>query len=146
MQLNIQMKTDQVMNNGDKVITQRKERKAAAKAVAISVFSSPYWSKNKSVVTNVSDEGFTIVVHDVTYFAPFVRFPWFNNAVSEHIFNVLGNFEHMYWPDLDVDLREDDFKELAVVVQSPYDAFANEQRISESLPPSLCEETIIANR
>jgi len=106
-------RTDQVMNSGDKLIIHKDNM--TAKDIAISVFSSPCWSKNKSVVTNVSDEGFTIIIDGITYFASFDKFPWFKNASAEHVFYVLGNPKHMCWPELDVDLREDDFKELAVV-------------------------------
>ena len=56
-------------------------------------------------VTNVSGNGIWILVDDREVFLPFEDFPWFEAASIRHIMNVVKlQPEHLYWPDLDVDL------------------------------------------
>ncbi len=56
-------------------------------------------------VTNISKHGFWILLGEEELFLPFVEFPWFESAPVSAILRVevLGP-EHLYWPDLDVDL------------------------------------------
>lgn len=59
-------------------------------------------------VTNISSYGIWVLVDDKEYFLPYEEFPWFKNVTIAKIFNVerqSGN--HLYWPDLDVDLGLD---------------------------------------
>lgn len=56
-------------------------------------------------VTNVSTHGFWLLVDDRELFVPFDEFPWFRDAPVGQIVNVeLQGPNHLYWPDLDVDL------------------------------------------
>ena len=56
-------------------------------------------------VTNVSVHGFWILVQDKERFLPFDQFPWFKDAAIGELVNVeLQSAQHLYWPDLDVDL------------------------------------------
>ena len=56
-------------------------------------------------VTNVSGHGFWLLLGDRELFLPFEQFPWFKEAQVGHILNVeLPGPDHLYWPDLDVDL------------------------------------------
>ena len=56
-------------------------------------------------VTNVSVHGFWILVQDKELFLPFDQFPWFKDAAIAELVNVeLQSAQHLYWPDLDVDL------------------------------------------
>ena len=56
-------------------------------------------------VTNVSAHGFWILVGDRELFLPFERFPWFIDAPVAHILRVeMPGPNHLFWPDLDVDL------------------------------------------
>ena len=56
-------------------------------------------------ITNVSKHGFWILVRDRELFAPFKDFPWFKRASVGEILNVeMPGPNHLYWPDLDVDL------------------------------------------
>ena len=56
-------------------------------------------------ITKVSKQGFWILIQDRELFAPFKAFPWFKRASVEEIFNVeMPGPNHLYWPDLDVDL------------------------------------------
>ncbi|MBU5635787.1 DUF2442 domain-containing protein [Geomonas sp. Red69] len=57
-------------------------------------------------VTNVSTHGFWLLVHERELFLPFEKFPWFKDASIGRLVNVkLLSSEHLYWPDLDVDLE-----------------------------------------
>ncbi|MBL8378414.1 MAG: DUF2442 domain-containing protein [Burkholderiales bacterium] len=56
-------------------------------------------------VTNISKHGFWLLLDDEELFLPFSEFPWFKNAPVGNIVNVeLPTSDHLYWPDLDVDL------------------------------------------
>ena len=56
-------------------------------------------------VTNVSVHGFWILIQDKEHFLPFEQFPWFKDAAIAQLVNVeLQSAQHLYWPDLDVDL------------------------------------------
>ena len=56
-------------------------------------------------VLNVSPHGFWLLVSSREYFLGVDDFPWFCSATLKQIFNVeLHHGEHLYWPDLDVDL------------------------------------------
>ncbi len=56
-------------------------------------------------VLNVSPHGFWILVAEREYFLDFDQFPWFRRATLEQLFRAqLLHQEHLYWPDLDVDL------------------------------------------
>lgn len=57
-------------------------------------------------VTNISKHGFWLLLDGREYFLPFAEFPWFRAASVAAILNVeLVHAEHLYWPDLDVDLE-----------------------------------------
>lgn len=57
-------------------------------------------------VLNISIHGFWFYVKGKEYFMSYEQYPWFKNARIKEIFNVnLLHSEHLYWPDLDVDLE-----------------------------------------
>ena len=57
-------------------------------------------------VTNISKYGFWLLLDESEYFLPFAQFPWFRAAPVAAILNVERlHAEHLYWPDLDVDLE-----------------------------------------
>ncbi|MFN3410340.1 MAG: DUF2442 domain-containing protein [Limisphaerales bacterium] len=59
-------------------------------------------------VLNVSPHGFWLMVAGREYFLGHDDFPWFRKATLEQLFNVeLSHGDHLYWPDLDVDLDLD---------------------------------------
>ena len=59
-------------------------------------------------LTNVSRTGFWLLLDGREFFLPFVQFPWFEHATIGQLTNVeLPQPEHLYWPDLDVDLAVD---------------------------------------
>jgi hypothetical protein len=56
-------------------------------------------------VTNISRYGFWLMLEDEELFLPFSNFPWFQDAAVRKILNVeLQSSNHLYWPELDVDL------------------------------------------
>ena len=47
-----------------------------------------------------------MLIDDIEYFLPFSDFPWFRAAPVSAIMNVARpHGEHLYWPDLDIDLE-----------------------------------------
>ena len=59
-------------------------------------------------VSNVSTNGFWILIAENERFVPFAEFPWFRDARIRELVNVeLQSPDHLYWPDLDVDLAVD---------------------------------------
>lgn len=56
-------------------------------------------------VTNISAQGFWLLVTGREWFLPFADFPWFREASVGKILNVeQPSSRHLYWPDLDIDL------------------------------------------
>lgn len=56
-------------------------------------------------VTNVSQNGFWLLIRDQEHFLPFEQFPWFREATIGKLTHVeLPSPHHLYWPDLDIDL------------------------------------------
>jgi hypothetical protein len=56
-------------------------------------------------VTNVSRNGFWLLLRDEELFVAFSEFPWFADAPIRHLMHVeLPQPHHLYWPELDVDL------------------------------------------
>ena len=56
-------------------------------------------------VTNISRHGFWLLLGDKELFVPFKEFPWFHDASVSEIMHVeWPNPNHLYWPNLDVDL------------------------------------------
>jgi hypothetical protein len=62
-------------------------------------------------VTNISKHGFWLFVDGTEYFLAFADFPWFQAAPVGSLLNVERlHQEHLYWPDLDVDLELDSIR------------------------------------
>lgn len=56
-------------------------------------------------ILNVSPHGFWLLVGGKEYFLGNDEFPWFQTATLKQLFRVeLHHGEHLYWPELDVDL------------------------------------------
>jgi len=59
-------------------------------------------------VLNVSPHGFWLWVAGREHFLDFEQFPWFRKATFSQLFAVeLHHGEHLFWPELDVDLDLD---------------------------------------
>lgn len=56
-------------------------------------------------VSNISRHGFWVFLGDRELFVSFKEFPWFENAPVSKILRVeRPQADHLYWPELDVDL------------------------------------------
>jgi hypothetical protein len=56
-------------------------------------------------VTNISKHGFWLWLAGRELFLPFSEFPWFANASVVQLTHVeWPSSDHLYWPELDVDL------------------------------------------
>ena len=75
--------------------------------------SKPLGKSTSAVeVTSLDRHGLWLFVHNEEFFLPFSEFPWFREAKVASILNVeLLHEDHLYWPDLDVDLSTDSIKD-----------------------------------
>jgi len=65
----------------------------------------PGTTTSKAEVTNVSGHCVWLFIDDEELALPYSEFPWFKAATIQQILNVLRPTpDHLYWPDLDVDL------------------------------------------
>jgi len=59
-------------------------------------------------VTNISGNGFWLLLDTEEMFVEFKQFPWFKEASIGQLLHVSRPApHHLYWPDLDVDLAVD---------------------------------------
>jgi hypothetical protein len=62
-------------------------------------------------VSNISRHGIWVLVGEEELFLPFSEFPWFRDAPVSAILNIeLSVPDHLYWPDIDVDLTVDSIR------------------------------------
>ena len=60
---------------------------------------------SKVEVLNVSPHGFWLLAGGREHFLAFENFPWFRNATLRQLFAIEQlHGDHLYWPELDVDL------------------------------------------
>ena len=56
-------------------------------------------------VSNITREGFWLLIAERELFVSFADFPWFRDASIQQVLTVeLPQPDHLYWPELDVDL------------------------------------------
>jgi hypothetical protein len=56
-------------------------------------------------VTNISQHGFWLLLNEEELFLSFAEFPWFRDVAVGKILHIeLPSPDHLYWPELDVDL------------------------------------------
>jgi hypothetical protein len=61
---------------------------------------------NAVEVTNISQHGFCLLLSDREVFLSYDKFPWFRDAPIGKVLHVeLPSVQHLYWPELDVDLE-----------------------------------------
>jgi hypothetical protein len=57
-------------------------------------------------VLSISKQGLWLLAGSKEYFLSHREFPWFKGAAVEHVLHVTQPaMDHLYWPDLDVDLH-----------------------------------------
>jgi len=60
---------------------------------------------SEAEVTQIDKQGIWLLIGEKESFLSFENFPWFRNASVGTIHNVeIRNNNHLYWPDLDIDL------------------------------------------
>jgi hypothetical protein len=65
-------------------------------------------------VTNVSRHGFWLLLGEEELAVPFAEFPWFKSATIEQLSDVQRpTLNHLYWPQLDVDLTVESIRQPA---------------------------------
>lgn len=76
------------------------------------MLSKPHGANTSAIeVTNVSSHGFWLLWNGEEHFLAFEHFPWFREATIAAVSTVeLQGKEHIYWPELDVDLSLDIIK------------------------------------
>ncbi len=63
-------------------------------------------------VTHVSKHGFWLLANEEELLVPFEQFPWFRKATIEQLSAVqLNSPNHLYWPQLDIDLSIESIRE-----------------------------------
>ena len=73
--------------------------------------STPGKSTSAAEVVGISKHGIWLHVRGEEYFLSFTAFPWFKDGTVSSILKVkLLDREHLYWPDLDVDLELESIK------------------------------------
>ena len=59
-------------------------------------------------VTNISQHGIWLFMHDKEVFMPYEDFPWFKEQPIKSVLNVIElSPDHYYWPDIDIDLTRE---------------------------------------
>lgn len=69
-------------------------------------FAKPGAAISAAEVTNVSPQGLWLLLDDREVFLAYDKFPWFKEAAIGKVVHVeLPSPNHLYWPELDVDLE-----------------------------------------
>lgn len=67
--------------------------------------AKPGTPTSEAEVTNITPFGLWMLVRGEEKFLPFKSFPWFREATVEGVYAVeLPSENHLYWPQLDIDL------------------------------------------
>ena len=73
--------------------------------------SVPPGPSTSAEVTDISLHGFWLLLGSEELFVPFSDFPWFESASIAQLSRVeRPHADHLYWPDLDVDLAVDSIR------------------------------------
>jgi hypothetical protein len=70
--------------------------------------AEPGTSTSAVELANVSPHGFWLLIDAREHYLPFDAFPWFRDATIGQLSRIeRPTRDHLYWPDLDVDLTLD---------------------------------------
>jgi hypothetical protein len=71
-------------------------------------FTMPGINTSEIEVVQIDSHGFWLHIKGKEYFLPYDQFPWFKDAKVKDLLNVqLLHGNHIYWPDMDIDLSID---------------------------------------
>jgi hypothetical protein len=71
---------------------------------------SPKSTLEEAQITSIEQDGFWLLTQEGEFFVPFERYPAFQKAMIEQIFNFEQDDDAFYWPDLDIDIELDALK------------------------------------
>jgi len=72
--------------------------------------TSPNNALEQAQITNIERDGFWLLMEEGEFFVPFERYPRFQKATVEQIFQFEQDGDAFYWPELDIDIELDALK------------------------------------
>ena len=72
--------------------------------------TSPNNTLEQAQITNIERDGFWLLLEEGEFFVPFERYPTFQKATVEQIFQFEQDDDAFYWPELDIDIELDALK------------------------------------
>ena len=95
----------------------------------------PGASNSTAEVTHVSRQGFWLLLAGEELLLPFAEFPWFRQATIEQLSDVQWpSPDHLYWPQLDVEIGRISMMRLALAPAVPVDAGSRHPRAGAATP------------
>ena len=71
---------------------------------------SPESALEQAQITSIEQDGFWLLTEEGEFFVPFARYPAFQKAKVEQIFNFEQDNDAFYWSELDIDIELDALK------------------------------------
>ena len=71
---------------------------------------SPDSALEQAQITSIEQDGFWLLTEEAEFFVPFERYPAFQKARVEQIFNFEQDDDTFYWSELDIDIELDALK------------------------------------
>ncbi len=71
---------------------------------------SPSSALEQAQITSIEQDGFWLLTQEGEFFVPFEKYPAFQKARVEQIFNFEQDDDAFYWPELDIDIELDALK------------------------------------
>ena len=71
---------------------------------------SPENALEQAQITSIEQDGFWLLTQEGEFFVPFERYPAFQKAKVEQIFDFEQDGEAFYWSSLDIDIELDALK------------------------------------
>ena len=72
--------------------------------------TSPKNIIDQAQITSIEQDGFWLLIEESEFFVAFERYPAFQRAKVEQIFNFEQDEDAFYWPELDIDIELDALK------------------------------------
>ena len=71
---------------------------------------SPESALEQAQITSIEQDGFWLLTEEGEFFVSFERYPAFQKAKVEQIFDFEQDEDAFYWPELDIDIELDALK------------------------------------